>query len=206
MRNPFAKSSQGGRVGRSLTAVALSAVALTSAVTGAYFTDSDAVGANTFATGDVDLTTNPTTNIASMPNMAPGDVRYGTVTVTNGGSLELRYALKSATTEDTLAAQLDLTVWDEAAEDDGTSPNATCSTTVPTTTLYTAAALGSVAGTQLFGNPLTGSQAGDRTLAAAVNEVLCLKVELPSTTGNAFETLTTSATFTFESEQTANNA
>ena len=138
MHNPFSKSVQGGRVGRSMIAVAMSAAALASAVTGAYFTDSDAVGANTFATGNVDLTTNPTTNIASMSNMAPGDVKYGTVTVTNGGSLELRYALKSATTEDTLAAQLDLTVWDEAAEDDSLAPNTTCSTTVPTTTLYTA--------------------------------------------------------------------
>jgi hypothetical protein len=43
MHNPFSTSAQGGRVGRSLTAVALSAVALASAVTGAYFTDSDAV-------------------------------------------------------------------------------------------------------------------------------------------------------------------
>ena len=206
MLNPFRKSAQGGHVGRSMTAVVMSAAALASAVTGAYFTDSDAVGENTFATGDVDLITNPTTNIASMSNMAPGDVKYGSVTVTNDGSLELRYALKSNTTEDTLAAQLDLTVWDEAAEDDGGTPNSTCSTTVPTTTLYSAGVLGSVAGTQLFGDPATGSQTGDRTLAAAANEVLCLKVELPSTTGNSFETLTTTATFTFGSEQTANNA
>jgi hypothetical protein len=137
-----------------------------------------------------------------MSNMAPGDVQYG-ATVTNDGSLGLRYAVKSTTTEDVLAAQLDLTVWDEVEEADA---GAVCSTTVPTTTLYTASALGSVAGAQLLDDPTSGSQTGDRTLAAAANEVLCLKVELPSTTGNSFEALTTTATFTFESEQTANNA
>jgi spore coat-associated protein N len=196
-------AAEGGRLGRSMAVVALSVVALASTVTGALFTDSDALGSNTFATGDVDLTTNPTTNAISMSGMAPGDVKYGSVTVSNSGSLQLRYALKSATTEDVLAGQLDLTIWDEAEEADiGTD----CSTTVPTNKLYTAAALGSVAGTQLFGSPTAGSQAGDRTLAAAASEVLCLKVELPSTTGNTFESLTTTATFTFESEQTANNA
>lgn len=203
MRNPIRKSTEGGRVGRSIAAVALSAVALASTVTGALFTDSDAVGANTFATGSVELTTNPTTNVVSMSGMAPGDIKYGSVTVTNGGSLALRYALKSVTTEDTLAGQLALTVWDEAEEADA---GADCSTTVPTAKLYNALKLGSIAGTQLFGSPTAGAQAGDRALAAAASEVLCLKVELPSSTGNSFESLTTTATFTFDSEQTANNA
>lgn len=195
--------AEGGRLGRSLAAVALSVVALASTATGAYFTDSDAVGANQFATGTVDLATSPTTNAVSMSNMAPGDVKYGSITVSNSGSLQLRYALKSATTEDVLAAQLALTIWAEAAE---TTVDGSCSTTVPATTLYGAGALGSVAGTQLFGNPSTGSQAGDRTLAASTNEMLCLKVALPSSTGNTFENLTTTATLTFDSEQTVNNA
>lgn len=203
MRNLIRTSAHGGRVGRSMLAVAMSVSALAVTVTGALFTDSDAIGSNTFATGDVNLATSPTTNAVSMSGMAPGDVKYGSVTVSNSGSLQLRYALKSATTEDALAGQLDLTIWDEAEEADiGTD----CSTTVPTNKLYTAAALGSVAGTQLFGNPTAGSHTGDRVLAAAASEVLCLKVELPSTTGNSFESLTTTATFTFQSEQTVNNA
>jgi hypothetical protein len=203
MENTIRTTAKGGRIGRSMLVVALSVGALATTVTGALFTDSDAIGANTFATGDVDLTTSPTTNAVSMSNMAPGDTKYGSITVSNSGSLELRYALKSVTTEDTLAAQLTLTIWDETAEADA---DTTCSTTVPATTLYAAADLGSVAGTKLIGDALTGAQAGDRTIAASANEVLCLKVELPTATGNTFESLTTTATFTFDSEQTVNNA
>jgi hypothetical protein len=42
--------------------------------------------------------------------MAPGDEVTNPITVTNGGSLELRYAVTSTTTENTLAGQLDLTI------------------------------------------------------------------------------------------------
>ena len=56
-----------------------------------------------------------------------------------------------------------------------------------------------------FGNPAAGAQAGDRTLAAAANETLCFRVTLPSGTGNAYQSATTTTTFTFDAEQTANN-
>lgn len=191
-----------GNVGRSMLAASMSVAAIAASVTGAYFTDSDDIGANQFATGDVELTTTPTTNAVSMANMAPGDVEFGSVTVANGGSLELRYALTSVTTEDVLAAQLDLTVWDEAAE---TTADGTCDTTPAATTLH-AGDLGSTTGAAIFGSATGGADPGDRVVAANASEVLCLKVELPSTTGNTFESLTTTATFTFDSEQTVNNA
>ena len=175
--------------------------ALTS-VSGALFTDSDAVGSNTFSSGTVILSTSPTSAVVSFTDMAPGDVDNGQMTVTNGGSLQLRYAVTSATTEDTLAAQLDMTIWDEAAEG---VVDSTCDTTAPASKLYGPAALGSVAGTNVIGNPNTGFQSGDRTLAASANEVLCFRVELPSSTGNAYQGLTTTATLTFASEQTKNN-
>jgi hypothetical protein len=56
-----------------------------------------------------------------------------------------------------------------------------------------------------FGDPTAGAQAGDRTLAGAASEVLCFAATLPSATGNAFQGATTTATFTFSAEQTANN-
>lgn len=197
-------SHRSGRLGRTLLTAALAATTLTVAVTGALFTDSDAVGSNTFATGNVSLTTNPTTAIvAYTSNMAPGDVDTGSVTVTNDGSLQLRYAVKSTTTEDVLAAQLNMTIWAESAE---TTVDSVCGATAPATVLYGPADLGLVAGTNVIGDPTQGSQAGDRTLAAAANELLCFRVELPSTTGNTYEGLTTTASFAFESEQTVNNA
>jgi hypothetical protein len=56
-----------------------------------------------------------------------------------------------------------------------------------------------------FGSSAQGAQAGDRSVAAAASETLCFKVELPLATADAFQSATTTATFTFDAEQTANN-
>jgi|SRR5450759_264377 hypothetical protein len=68
------------------------------------------------------------------------------------------------------------------------------------TSLYTGA-LASAA----VGDPTQGAQAGDRTLAAAGSESLCFRATLPLATGNAYQNATTTTTFTFQAEQTANN-
>ena len=54
------------------------------------------------------------------------------------------------------------------------------------------------------GSNAQGAQAGDRVPAAVTNETLCFKVTLPLSTGNAFQDLSTTVTFTFDAEQTAN--
>lgn len=195
----------GGRIGRSILAASMSVAAIAASVTGAYFTDSEASTGNEFATGSVDIALDKTTAIVAQANMAPGDEQDGSVTVTNSGSLEMRYALSSVTTENVLAAQLDLTVWAEA--DEGASAGDTCATTPPETgALYPAGDLGSTTGTNVIGDPTGGSQTGDRVLAANASELLCFHVKLPDATGNSFESVTTTAEFTFDAEQTANNA
>ena len=73
------------------------------------------------------------------------------------------------------------------------------------TSLYGAAALGSTTGTKVLGDAAQGAQAGDRTLAAGASEVLCAQVTLPTSTGNTFQNLTTTATLKFDGEQTTNN-
>lgn len=187
--------------------LSLATATLAVTATGAIFTDSAAVGSNAFSTGTVDLSTSVASDLVSFtsPKMLPGDSIVDAVTVTNAGNVELRYAISSATTENVLAAQLDLTVWAEAAEADATA-NTTCDSTAPTTVLYAAADLGSTTGVNLVGDAAQGSQTGDRALAAAVSEILCFKVALPTTTGNTFQNLSSTATFTFAGEQTANNA
>ncbi len=195
----------GGGIGRLLIAVLLFGTAIATVVTastGALFTDSDSIGANTFSSGTIILDTSPTTALVSFSDMAPGDVANNTLTVSNNGSLQLRYAVTSLTTEATLAAQLDATIWDEAAE---AVVNGVCDATAPGTVLYGPADLGSTTGIDVIGNPATGADAGDRTLAASVDDTLCFRVELPLSTGNAFQGLTTTASFGFESEQTKNN-
>ena len=185
--------------------LALATATLAVSATGALFTDSVSVGSNTFSTGDVEITTSSASALVSFtsPKMMPGDQVVSAVTVTNAGTVEMRYAITSTTTEATLAAQLDLVVWAEAAEADA---GADCSTTAPSTVLYAVGDLGATAGLMLVGDPAQGTQTGDRTLAATGSEVLCFKVSLPAGTGNAFENLSTTATFAFQAEQTANNA
>jgi len=171
----------------------------------AIWTDSQNVDANVFSTGTINISTNPTTELVTFdsPPMAPGDKVTNDITVTNAGSLELRYAVTSTTTEDTLAAQLDLTIWDEAEEGDGGTD---CNSTPPVAKLYGPADLGSTGdGIHVIGDPAQGDDTGDRPLAASANEVLCFQVELPSSTGGGFQGLNTTATFAFAAEQTANN-
>lgn len=171
-------------------------------VTGALFTDSDAVGGNTFSTGTVLLDASPTTAVVALSAMAPGDVDNGQMAVTNNGSLELRYAVTSTTTENTLAAQLDLTIWAETAE---AVVDGTCAASAPGTVLYGPASLGSTAGVDVIGDPSAGGQAGDRVLAASAAEVMCFRAELPLASDNTFQGLTSTATLAFASEQTSNN-
>jgi len=165
----------------------------------AIFTDSQDVDANTFSTGTVDISTDPTTALVTFSNMAPGDKVTNPITVTNAGSLELRYAVTSTTTEDTLAAQLDLTIKTGVT----TCTNAGFDT--DGTVIYGPGDLGSAAGIDVIGDPTPGEDTGDRTLAASADEDLCFHVELPTSTGNTYQGLTTTATFTFAAEQTANN-
>ena len=194
------------RMLRSAALLGMSLATVAILVTGAIFTDTQSVGANAFTTGTVDISTAPTTALVSFtsPPMAPGDSVVDDVTVNNSGTLQFRYSVRSTTSGDAaLSAQLDMTVWDEAAE--GADANTTCDATAPGTVLYGPADLGSAAGVSVVGDPTQGGQAGDRTLAAAASEVLCFKVLLPTASDNTYQGLTTTATFAFAAEQTANN-
>ncbi len=171
--------------------------------TQALFTDTQSVGANTFTTGTVDLATSPSTALVTFAGMAPGDKIVAPIQISNSGTLEFRYAVKSTTTEDVLAPQLDMTVRGPSAASTGCDIAGFGS--FGSGVLYGAADLGSTAGTNLVGDPTQGADAGDRTLAASASEYMCFQVELPLATGNSFQGLTSTATLDFVSEQTANN-
>ncbi len=165
----------------------------------AIFTDTESVGSNTFTTGTIDISTSPTTALVTFSNMLPGDQVTAPITVTNAGANQLRYAVTSTTTENTLAGQLDLTI---------KSGVTTCTNAgfgASGSVVYATGDLGSTTGVNVIGSPTQGSQAGDRTLNGSANEVLCFNVSLPSSSGNTYQNLTTTATFAFAAEQTANN-
>ena len=164
----------------------------------ALFTDQEAVSGNAFSTGSVDLVATPATAVVTASAMAPGDQVTAPLDIANSGSLELRYSATSTSTEDTLAAELDLTIKTGVTTCDDANWAA------DGTVIYTGP-LGSTSTIGLFGDPTQGAQAGDRVLAAGANEVLCVNVTLPLSATNASQGQSTSATFTFDAEQTVNN-
>ncbi len=186
-----------------ITIAAIGALTLLAGYAGlAVFTDTASVGGNTFTTGNITISTSPTSALVTLTDMAPGDSVQPNagIVVTNGDALlELRYAITSTTTEDVLAAALDLTI----REIDVTVPATPCDD-FDGAVIYTTGDLGSAAGINVVGNPAQGADAGDRVLAASAVETLCFRVELPlSATGP--EGVTTTATFAFQAEQTKNN-
>ncbi|MHB8959579.1 MAG: hypothetical protein ACYDAN_08130, partial [Candidatus Limnocylindrales bacterium] len=56
-----------------------------------------------------------------------------------------------------------------------------------------------------FGSDATGADPGDRDVNAGATENLCFGWSFPLGAGNDLQTAATDATFTFASEQTANN-
>lgn len=168
----------------------------------ALFTDQETV-TGTFSSGsivldDVKIDALTLTTTAMMP----GDSVTDDVVVENDGSAELRYSMTTASTNTDLKALRDvlsLTI----KTIDVTTPASPCDNFDGATTLYNGV-LG--ASSAAFGDPTQGAQAGDRTLAAAGSETLCFRVTLPSTANNSYQGASTTTTFTFDAEQTANNA
>jgi hypothetical protein len=187
------------RLRMAILIVGLSMATLAGLLTAAIFTDTQSVGANTFTTGTVDISTAPASAAVTFNGMAPGDMVTAPITVSNAGSLQFRYAVRSTTTENVLAAQLDMTIKENVV----TCTNAGFGGSG--TVVYGPNDLGSTAGVNVIGNPAQGADAGDRVLNAATSEVLCIQVSLPLATGNAYQALTTTATLDFIAEQTANN-
>jgi camelysin-like metallo-endopeptidase len=166
------------------------------AITQAVWTDSQAVTGNTFSTGSVDISTTPTSALVTLSGMVPGDKVTAPLTVSNAGTLQLRYAMSTGISgSTTLSDGLELQVKSGVT----TCSNAgfgTDGTDVYATGTLTAGAIG---------NPAQGSQTGDRTLNASAGEVLCFQVRLPSGASSSLQGLSTTATFTFAAEQTTNN-
>lgn len=210
--DPSAKPKMAFKVVAFVAVLAAAAATFTIASL-ALFTDTASVDDNVFSTGNVDISTTPTTAAFTVPAIAPGDEVVETITVTNSGSLDLRYAVTSRTTEDALAGELDFSIRVGVTDCSIANWDATG------TSLYAAGILGTnttdpTPAHPLFGSVAQGEQAGDRELrgsstpvtAVPTSEVLCMHVTLPlAGSTNASEGLTTTATFEFVAEQIRNN-
>jgi hypothetical protein len=193
------------RARRQLLALGVLALALASLSAGrlslALFTDQESVAA-AFSTGTVVL---DDVRIAGLTmttaGMVPGDTVTDDVAVENDGSVQLRYAVSTATSNADAKGLRDVLTL-AVRTVDVTTPGVPCDNFDGTVVLSAAALSASGAG---FGDPAAGVQAGDRTLAAAASETLCFRVALPVATGNAYQAATATTTFTFDAEQTAGN-
>jgi spore coat-associated protein N len=178
-----------------LTALAVTSISAATMISMALFTDDATVDNNDFTAGTIDISTTPATALFNVPAMMPGDSVYGQLNVANSGTGQLRYAMTSSSTDDSqhLADAVTLEIRVKAAgtcASDFTGPSV-----MPSTALSAAA----------FGDPSPGSDTGDRVLNASASENLCFKASLPASTGDSYQGATTTTTFTFSAEQTANN-
>ncbi len=190
----------GLRIGINIAVLCLSLSGLVGLTTSALFTDAATNSGNTFSTSSVDLVLGSSSAFLTMSSMMPGSTVTAPLTVSNPtGKAPFRYSVKSSTTENALAGQLKLSVKAGVTTCDNAGFAASG------TSLYTNGALGTIAGSAILGDSSTGAQAGDRSLATNSSETLCFQVVLPTATTNTHAGLTTTATFTFDAEQTENN-
>jgi hypothetical protein len=192
---------------RGLLALLMASTAIISA-TGAtmslaLFTSSAAAANNQFTTGTIVIGINPAATILTAGVMMPGDsvpagVPGQVVTVSNTGTGTFRYSVTGIATLAPLASQLTITI----RQPDG-NVGVSCAL-FNGTVLNTITTVGTTT-TNLVGDPAQGNQGGDRTLVGGASEVLCFKASLPIGTLNTYQGTTTTMTFTFSAEQTANN-
>lgn len=191
----------------SVALVGLSAVSLTNLASSALLTDSRTAGPATVTSGNVALTLGSTSfsNFAATAS-APGDAKYTVLTITNGGTLQMRYSATvnwSASNALTQAMQFGvIKIASAGATCDGTLG---WTTAVDNTTYLAKDVTASGTSVALFGSSAAGAQTGDRTLAASASEYLCVR-ELEPSSYSTNSVLSSDLSLTFNAEQTANNA
>ncbi len=183
--------------------VGLACVGIGQLTTGALFADSANASVST-ASGNVAIQANgfATATLAPAANMAPGDTVYRSVNITNTGSLDLRYAITGLTSAETknLSTVLRYTVFSGVS-------NAQCAvgTVGGGTALVSNLAIGT-SSSPVVGSNVTGSDPGDRVLAAAAPaDALCVAIDLPTATTSTFASASATVQLTFDAEQTKNN-
>jgi predicted ribosomally synthesized peptide with SipW-like signal peptide len=163
----------------------------------AFFTDTATTTSNTFAAGRIELSNTPTTALITLSSMAPGDAVTQPLTIANGGTLPLSYAIASTVTNADskgLGAVLTLTI-----KTGVTCTNAGFSS--GGTTIYATAALGNIGSSRdIIGTPGSHPNNG-RTLNAAANEDLCFQIGLPTSAASSTQGASTTATFAITAEQ-----
>jgi hypothetical protein len=194
----------------------------------ALFTASTAVPNELFSTGTLSIGASPSSAIVSLSNMLPGDTVTGLETISNTGTEDLTsYQLVTSVTAGTPTNPNVLTsdttnglkVWIQrcSAAYTGTGAAATCGATASDVVGTSAAPVPIVNTFSLSSSSFCTTNAAvtaairtarGNTCDPAItggNDYLKVRVTLPSTAGNSFQTLSTTLSFTFNGNQ-ANGA
>jgi hypothetical protein len=186
------------RITRSIAVIALTLLSPVAIHVSAAYSGTTVNPASSLTSGTVDISSSTASALVTLSNMAPGDAYTAPVTISNAGSIQLRYAVTSTTTENPLAAQLVLTVRSGITTGNCTTAN------IGTGSAVYSGILGTTTGTAIAGDVTQGSQTGDRVISGGGSEVLCFSVAYPLSVTTAAAT-TTTATFAFAAEQVPNN-
>ena len=218
------------RLGVTVAILALAGVGITSLTTNALFTDSETT-AGDLLTGTVDLSLGPFVFDIATVGMNPGDVVVKPLTVTNSGSLALRYAASfralnkgaggqaaptgTATLNPTtdpeavagtgdLRTELTLDVFPVTATD-GCTPTVARPTDSGTATDLSTP--GPLAGyTPILGDATTTPFTGAfHELATQDSQVLCVRVTFAKDAGNQYQNTTAHIDLRLDAEQVVNN-
>jgi camelysin-like metallo-endopeptidase len=158
----------------------------------AQFTDQD-TSTWSFTAGSIDIDAEATVG-AAVSGMMPGDSVTDDLLVSNLGTQSLRYAMTTAATG-ALGSALQVEVRGVDVDTVGCGSFDGAPIIAAGTTLNGAA----------FGSNAQGFNAGDRTLAGGASETLCFRATLPLSASTTLQGASSTATFTFDAEQTVNN-
>lgn len=202
------------RMWATVAIVGLSVVGATSLTTSALFTDNDTVQAGIMS-GTVDVTSGIGTFDFPAEGLAPGGATVAPITVSNDGSLALRYAVRYsavAGTPGTTDPDLETPAATGSLQDVLSlslyALDAAACTVQGTAAATPIASTGfGLAGTDsaLLGDVAQGAQEGDRALAALTGEPLCARVDFDPAAGNEYQNTASDITIRFVAEQTVNN-
>lgn len=206
-------TSRWRRFGATAAIFALAGLGITSLTTSALFTDREST-AGDLLTGTVDLSLGTFAFTMPTGGLAPGGTVAQPITVTNSGSLALRYAVSylatagvpptgTAGTGD-LRSVLTLEVFHVADQ-------ASCTVTalLPTDATQWGQQTGLTASTMtpILGDPMVGPQDGDSLMGGGgtVTQTLCVRVSMPTTADNTFQNTAAHLSLQFDAEQVVNN-
>jgi hypothetical protein len=177
-------------------------IALVAGRGSASFGDEELLGRNRLTSATLDIAARPATTALRAENLAPGDVVAGAIELINDGSIPLAYSVRvDGAVADDLAPWI--TWWFALRDASGDCPTGPAWADVPDDERIevagdTFAEVGTVA---LVGDPTPGADPGDRVLAVAESELLCVGAGLPLGVPNTAQAASALLTFRVDAEQ-----